>query len=84
MSQCLRMTRSSTQLKDVHDKEERQRLLADLYAVDATQTCEKRILLFDDLFRSGDTLNNITFVLQNQGRTREVYVLTLTKTRSNQ
>jgi len=78
------MTRSSTQLKDVHDREERQRLLADLYAVDATQTCEKRILLFDDLFRSGDTLNNITFVLQNQGRTREVYVLTLTKTRSNQ
>ena len=47
-------------------------------------TTGKNVLLFDDLFRSGATMNAITDVLLNQGQVTSVSVLTITKTRSNQ
>jgi predicted amidophosphoribosyltransferase len=81
---CIRTTRPTTQLKGVTDPEERRKLLDGLYAVDATHTTGKNILLFDDLFRSGSTMNAITDVLLNQGKAASVSVLTITKTRSNQ
>ncbi|MFL5384242.1 MAG: hypothetical protein ACJ8GN_17105 [Longimicrobiaceae bacterium] len=40
------------------------------------------MLVFDDLFRSGETLNEITHTLMEQGKVDRVYVLTLTRTRS--
>ncbi|MBL8634234.1 MAG: hypothetical protein JNM40_13515 [Myxococcales bacterium] len=55
-----------------------------LYVVDAAQTQGKRILLFDDLFRSGSTMNAITEALLGPGQATIVYALTITKTRSNQ
>ena len=44
----------------------------------------RKVLLFDDLFRSGATMNAITSALYDQGQAREVYALTLTRTRSKQ
>lgn len=44
----------------------------------------KRILLFDDVFRSGATMNSITAALYDQGGAAEVCALTLTRTRSKQ
>lgn len=81
---CITATRSTIQLKGVTDPEKRKELLDGLYTVDADQTTGKRILLFDDLFRSGSTMNAVTDVLLTQGRASSVSVLTITKTRSNQ
>jgi len=41
----------------------------------------RAVLLFDDLYRSGATLNAVTRVLLEQGEARNVYALTLTMTR---
>ena len=43
----------------------------------------KQILLVDDLFRSGSTLNVATDILLTEGGAARVCVLTMTKTRSN-
>lgn len=37
---------------------------------------------FDDLFRSGATMNSITVALHEQGHASDVFALTLTRTRS--
>ena len=74
----------SVQLKNVTDPDKRAEALTGLYAVDAKQTRGRRILLFDDLFRSGSTLNAITSLLQTEGSAKYVDVLTVTRTRSNQ
>ena len=42
----------------------------------------KNILLFDDLYRSGETLKAVCNIVANQGGANNVYVLTITKTRS--
>lgn len=81
---CVTTTRASGQLKNITDPNERAVALAGLYAVDAKQTRGKTILLFDDLFRSGSTLNAITSLLQAEGSAAQVDVLTVTRTRSNQ
>jgi competence protein ComFC len=81
--ECVTTTRPSAQLKDVSDPEERKKLMNGLYAVDATHTQGKRILLFDDLYRSGTTMNAITEILYASGGAADVLALTLTCTRSN-
>jgi predicted amidophosphoribosyltransferase len=80
---CVTTTRPTEQLKGVTDKERRKELLAGLHAVDVAAAQGKSILLFDDLFRSGSTLNAITDLLMSEGRAASVRVLTITKTRSN-
>lgn len=82
--ECVATTHSTAQLKNVSDPDERQKLVAGLYVVDPAYTAGKDILLFDDLFRSGTTLNAITDVLLRQGQARSVRVITITRTRSNQ
>jgi competence protein ComFC len=81
---CVTTTRPTTQLKEVTDPDQRKALLDGLYAVDQSQTLGRRVLLFDDLFRSGSTMNAITDVLLAQGKASSVSVLTITRTRSNQ
>jgi predicted amidophosphoribosyltransferase len=81
---CIITTRATAQLKDVTDPAQRQALVQGLYAVDPAYTAGKNILLFDDLFRSGSTMNAITDVLLNQGNAKSVCALTITKTRSHQ
>jgi competence protein ComFC len=80
---CITLTRSAAELKSVSDPDKRKELLAGLHTVDATQTKGKRILLFDDLFRSGSTMNAITDVLLSKGKATSVSALTITRTRSN-
>lgn len=82
--ECVSLTRSATQLKGVMDRDKRVELLENLHSVDASQTTGKSILLFDDLFRSGATMNAITDLLMQEGKATSVRVLTLTRTRSNQ
>lgn len=81
---CINTTRSTTQLKNITDPDERKEHVTGLYVVDAQQTSGRQILLFDDLFRSGTTMNAITEVLIDPGKATVVRALTITKTRSNQ
>ena len=76
--------RDIPQLKSVYDLDERFKLLDGLHEVDTSATQEKKILLFDDLYRSGATMNAITTVLYEQGKAAAVFALTITRTRSNQ
>jgi competence protein ComFC len=62
--------------------DERWRLLDGLHEVEKAMVEGRKVLLFDDLFRSGATMNAITSALYDHGRALEVYALTLTRTRS--
>ena len=79
-----RQPREATQLKGITDAKRRQELLDGLYEVDPIHTGGGNILLFDDLFRSGATMNAITDVLMRQGKAANVRAFTITRTRSNQ
>jgi competence protein ComFC len=78
----VKKVKSIPQLKSVYDFEERRKLLTDAYKVDSALVQGKTVLLFDELYRSGATLNAITEVLYDQGKAAEIYVLAVTKTRS--
>lgn len=80
---CVTTTRDTKQLKEVTDPAQRKALLDGLHAVDASKTRGKNILLFDDLFRSGATMNAITDLLKQTGGAASVRVFTITRTRSN-
>lgn len=78
----LMKVRNTQPLKDIQDSRNRKGELAGAFMVKDARFAEKDVLLFDDLFRSGETLREITHVLQTQGKVANVFVLTLTKTRT--
>ena len=80
---CVTTRRAATPLKGVVYAEERLELMQGLYEVNRDSTVGKRILLFDDFFRSGTTLKTITDLLMSDGCAQSVRVLTITRTRSN-
>lgn len=84
MSQRLKKSRETPQLKNVYDLDERLKLLEGAFQVDENKIKGKHVLLFDDLFRSGATMNVITSALYDQGKAKDVVAFTVTKTRSNQ
>lgn len=77
-------TRDVPELKNVYDYDRRTRLLAGAHAVDKAQVRGRKVLLFDDLYRSGATMNAITAALYDEGAAADVFALTITRTRSNQ
>lgn len=81
---CVKRTRHIPQLKNIFDLDERARLLDGLHDVDKSVTSGQKILLFDDLYRSGATMNAITTELLESGEAAEVFALAITRTRSNQ
>ena len=74
--------KETPELKNVEIFEERLALLDDVLDIKDLSIERKNILLFDDLYRSGATLQVITKALYEKGKVNSVYVLTLTKTRS--
>jgi predicted amidophosphoribosyltransferase len=78
------LSRELPELKNVYDYDERIRLLADAHSIDRNQVAGKRVLLFDDLYRSGATMNAVTIALYDAGAAQDVFTLTVTRTRSNQ
>jgi predicted amidophosphoribosyltransferase len=73
--------KNTEELKSVEDPLRRRKLLTGAFKAKETYKGQG-ILLFDDLFRSGETLNAITETAINDGRVASVYVLCLTKTRT--
>lgn len=82
-NQSLRKVRATPQMIGIHDVQERRNHLQNAFAITQNTLNGQNVLLIDDLYRSGETLNAITDVLMNTGRASNVYVLTITKTRSN-
>ncbi len=78
----LKKLKSTSQLKSIEDPAQRREVLKDAFDAAANSLTGKNILLFDDLFRSGETLNAAYDVLKSKGNATNIYVLTITKTRS--
>ncbi len=77
----VRNVKNTKELKNVYDYSERIKLLEGVHKVRDQSLSGKVVLLFDDLYRSGATLNAVTKILYEQGKCSAVYVLALTKTR---
>jgi len=78
---CVVKIKKTPELKDIYEFSKRVEILKDAYAVAKREVEGRNILLFDDLYRSGATLNAITQALKDKGKAKEVYALTLTITR---
>jgi predicted amidophosphoribosyltransferase len=78
---CVSKVKGTAQLKNVFELEKRAEILAGAFTVDGDQTKGKRLLVFDDLYRSGATAGAITKLLLQEGAASAVYWLTLTRTR---
>jgi competence protein ComFC len=78
---CVVKLKQTPELKNMYELNKRMEILKDAYHVVKQQVEGRNILLFDDLYRSGATLNTITQALNKEGKVDKVYVLTLTKTR---
>jgi competence protein ComFC len=78
----LKKLKSTSQLKEIEDPTKRKELLTGAFSIQNNGLQGKNVLLFDDLYRSGETLNAVCDIIINQGRAKCVYVLTITKTRS--
>lgn len=76
-------TKQTMPLKGMTDKRLRRRELDGAFAVADQRFADMHVLLFDDLFRSGETLKAITVALLFQGKVGGVSVVTATGTRSN-
>ena len=80
----IRKIRDTSELKGMQDLNERQAALSGVFEIaDANFYRNKKILLIDDLFRSGSTLNEIASVLYQNAGVQNVYVVTITETRVN-
>ena len=72
------------QLKEIDDAEKRAKELHNTMSFsNKYDLTNKKNLLIDDLFRSGATLSVATQLLFEKAKAKSVYVLTMTKTRSN-
>ena len=79
----LKKLKVTTPQKGIVDIEQRKEELKDAFAIADNSLMGKNVLLFDDLYRSGETLNAVCDILLNKGKAAGVYVLTITKTRKN-
>jgi predicted amidophosphoribosyltransferase len=74
--------KSPKQLKDAFDYHERITLLENVHNVTSTVVRGKSVLLVDDLYRSGATLNAVTEALHTKGKASAVFAFAPTRTRS--
>jgi competence protein ComFC len=75
---------TTVELKSVTDPTKRVELLKKSMSIyKKYNISNQNVLLIDDLYRSGSTLQVATDLLYNNCNVKDVYVLTMTKTRSN-
>jgi competence protein ComFC len=78
---ALLKVKSTNELKSVADPEVRKEILGGAFQVQRPEVEGKSVLLVDDLYRSGATLEAATEAVLSQGNPKAVYVLALTRTR---
>jgi predicted amidophosphoribosyltransferase len=81
-SRCVTRVKDTPELKNVYGYDERLRLLEGAHRVEVSVVRGQKVLLFDDLYRSGATMNAITAALYDEGAVADVYAFALTRTRS--
>jgi predicted amidophosphoribosyltransferase len=81
-SDYLLKVRQTKALKETKGRRSRKVELAGAFKVKDNRFAGRSILLFDDLFRSGETLHEIASVLLTQGKVSGIFVLTVTRTRT--
>ena len=79
----IKKLKSTYELKTIVNPDDRAKILENAFNVIDNRYEGKDVLLFDDLYRSGTTLKELTDVLYKYGKVRNVYVITMTKTRVN-
>jgi competence protein ComFC len=77
---AVKKVKSTPQLKDVKDYGERVQLLEGAFSVSTPMIEDKSILLLDDLYQSGATIEGVTRALYEQGKASAVFALVLTRT----
>jgi len=82
MLDYLQKTKATNPLKNIEDPASRKQQLQGVFALKDRCLAGKHVLVFDDLYRSGETLSAITNVLYAQGNVARVYVLAVTRTRT--
>jgi predicted amidophosphoribosyltransferase len=80
-AEAVRKLKSFSELKNVYDAEERRKLLEGSFEVNPKQVSGQRVLLFDDLYRSGATMNAIAESITAAGAS-QVCAFAFTQTRS--
>jgi competence protein ComFC len=78
--EAVKKVKSTPQLKDVKDYGERTQLLEGAFSVSIPKIEDKSILLLDDLYQSGATIEGVTRALYKQGNASAVFALVLTRT----
>jgi len=80
----LAKSKGSKELKSITNPKEREEALRNsVFIANHYDLSGKTVLLIDDLYRSGATLRVATNLLYSEEQVEKVYVLTMTKTRSN-
>lgn len=80
---CITKTKGTDELKSIYDYQERLIQLKNVYTVATEKTMGKNVLVIDDLYRSGATLEAVVIALRELGKVGDVFTLTFTRTRSN-
>ncbi len=78
----LKKMKPTSELKSIEDTDQRREVLKNAFDMVSDSLNGKNVLLFDDLYRSGETLNAVCDIVKNKGNAKNIYVLTITKTRS--
>ena len=73
--------KGTEQIKSIANKLDKEKILKGAFGVSDLRYTGKKVLLLDDLFCTGSTLNEVTDTLYNDGNIQNVYVTTITKTR---
>jgi len=81
-SDYLFKTRDTPPLKELEGLKSRRKELEGAFDVIDQRFEGNHVLLFDDLYRSGETLNAATLTLYSRGKAGRVFVLALTRTRT--
>lgn len=81
---CIVKVKATPELKNIYEVNERSNLLRDAYVISNQEIDEKRILVLDDLYRSGATLSAVVQSIKEQCKPKYVYALTFTKARTKQ
>jgi len=74
---CVVKIKETPELKNIYEFKERMEVLKDAYAVAKNEIEGRNILLLDDLYRSGATLNMITKALKESGKQKKYMLLYL-------
>lgn len=81
-SDCVTKFKSTPEVKNIYEYDKRVAALENAFNIKKSKVQGRIVLLFDDLFRSGATMDALTKTLIEKGEVVDVYALAVTRTRS--